>query len=89
MPEGPWIKRNPFGVVFTEDMMPSENSISIEDTFRESENRMSDSNQSYVMGEEESEEKRTISKKEEFLRKLQFDVGVEERLNKLMKSKDN
>ena len=35
MPEGPWIKRNPFGVVFTEDVMPSENSISLEETFRE------------------------------------------------------
>jgi hypothetical protein len=29
MPEGPWIKRNPYGVIFTEDVMPSDNSISI------------------------------------------------------------
>ena len=36
--------------------------------------------------EEEKEEKKTISKKEEFLKKLQFDDGVEEKLNKLIKT---
>jgi hypothetical protein len=35
MPEGPWIRRNPYGVIFTQDVLASDNSISFEDTFRE------------------------------------------------------
>jgi hypothetical protein len=34
MPEGPWIKRNPYGVVFTDEVMHNDNSISFEDTPR-------------------------------------------------------
>lgn len=73
MPEGPWIRRNPYGVVFTEDMMPSENSISLGDTFRHNSSQFDESQRSESAKEEEEDEKKTISKKEEFLKKLKFD----------------
>lgn len=34
MPEGPWIKRNTYGVVFTEDVIQADNSISFENSQR-------------------------------------------------------
>ena len=34
MPQGPWIKRNPYGVVFTQEMLPADNSITFEDSAR-------------------------------------------------------
>lgn len=84
MPEGPWIKRNPYGVVFTEDMMPSQNSISLGDTFRRSESEFMESRDD----SEEEEEKKTISKKEEFLKKLKFDQKVEAKLNRMIQGFD-
>lgn len=84
MPEGPWIKRNPYGVVFTEDMMPSENSISLGDTFRHSDSDFMESKED----SEEEEAKKTISKKEEFLKKLRFDEKVEAKLNRMIQGSD-
>lgn len=52
MPEGPWIRRNPYGVVFTEDVIPAENSVSLGDTFRQV-SEISDSNAESSVCQEE------------------------------------
>ena len=67
MPEGPWIKRNPFGVVFTQEMMPTDQSITFEDSSRSN---------SKVDLEEEDEEDRELSRKEEFLKNIRMDERV-------------
>jgi hypothetical protein len=79
MPEGPWIRRNPYGVIFTEEVMPSDNSISFEDTPRVESSGAGGSDES-----EEEGEKKTISKREEFLKKLKFDEAVEAKLNNMI-----
>lgn len=65
MPEGPWIKRNPYGVIFTEEV-EGDNSLTFDDTSRSS------SKQEEEMEEEACE----FSKKEEFLKKIKFDSEV-------------
>ncbi|CAM6002384.1 unnamed protein product [Sphagnum balticum] len=70
MPEGPWIKRNNHGVVFTEEVLPSDGSLSFEDTARPSESKEESAEEG---SSREEEEKKTLSKKEEFLRRLRFD----------------
>ena len=85
MPEGPWIRRNTFGVVFTEEMMPSENSISLGDTFRHNSSQFNESQRQETEREEEEEDKKTVSKKEQFLKRLKFDEEVEAKLNRMIK----
>lgn len=86
MPEGPWIRRNPYGVIFTEEVMPSDNTLSFEDTPRLESSRVGASEEGESEAEEgEGEEKKTISKREEFLKKLKFDEGVEAKLNNMIR----
>lgn len=77
-PEAPWIKRNPYGVIFTEELLTGQ-SIQLDST----EYQESQRNQTF-----ESPYENSLSMQlNNFKKDIQLDFDIEKKLERLMKKK--
>jgi hypothetical protein len=87
MPEGPWIRRDENGVVFTDLAFEEEGSINFLSSIGEKEEQaveMSNSSR-----RKDDEELLSFEKKEHFRKKMKLDQDVENKLNNFIKKINN